>query len=352
LRGYPRLVKLLREARTVLVIGHQNSDPDAVCSGYAFAALARRINRKVKVTFASPAGVSKLSKQILQTIALAVTRDPEMSEMDLIVTIDTNTLQQLGELREPVLQSGKPLVMIDHHAPHPENRKTATFVICDEQATSTCEMVLDMYRQSHLVPSKAVSQALLVGLLVETGYLSIATRRTFESAYSLIQSGAEPEEAREITRTTMDYSERIARIKSAQRVRVEHMDKWVVALSEVGSYHASAARALVALGAHLAIVAGQRNDELTISFRATRDFVSATGMHLGRDLANPLGVRMNGMGGGHATAAGANVSGNVNEALKLSRRLIQEFLSRPPKHNTTTTGNAQASSQTSVITQE
>jgi len=352
LQGYGRLTKLLRKARTVLVMGHQNSDPDAVCSAYAFAALVRRVNRKAKVTFASPGGVSKLSKQILQTIPLDVTEHPEMSGMDLVVTIDTNTLQQLGELREPILQSAKPLVMIDHHAPHPENQKTATFVICDEKATSTCEMILDMYKQSHLVPSRTVCQALLVGLLVETGYLSIATRRTYESAYALVRSGADPEQAREITRATMDDSERIARIKSAQRVRIERVGKWVVALSEVGSYHASAARALVALGAHLAIVAGKRNDELTVSFRATRDFVSETGMHLGTDLANPLGTRMNGMGGGHATAAGANVTGNVNDALKISLGLTREFLSRPPKPITTTNGNPEASPQSSVITQK
>jgi len=58
------------------------------------------------------------------------------------------------------------------------------------------------------------------------------------------------------------------------------------------------------------------------------------------------------MGGGHATAAGANVKGNVNDALRISLALVREFFSRPPKPNTTTLGNAQASSQTSVITQK
>lgn len=352
MQGYRRLTTLIRKSKSVLIIGHQNSDPDALCSGYALAALVKRINSKAKVTFASPAGVSKLSKQILKTVPLEVAENPEMSTMDLILTVDTNTLQQLGDLRAAVLQSGKPLVMIDHHAPHPGNTGTASFVICDDAATSTCEMILDMYHQSHIAPTRLVCQTLLVGLLVETGHLSIATRRTFESAYFLVRSGADPGEAREVTRATMDESERIARIKSAQRVRMERAGKWLVALSEVGSYHASAARALIALGAHLAIVAGKRNDELTVSFRATKEFSSETGMHIGTDLANPLGARMNGMGGGHSTAAGANVKGNVNDALKISLALVREFFSHPPKPNTTTLGNPQAPSQTSVITQE
>jgi nanoRNase/pAp phosphatase (c-di-AMP/oligoRNAs hydrolase) len=350
-QGYNRLTKLLRKARTVLVIGHQNSDPDAVCSAYAFSVLAKRINRKMKVTFTSPDGVSKLSKQILTAVPLQVTDHPDVSVMDLLITVDTNTLQQLGDLREPILESRKPLIMIDHHAPHPENAKTAMFVLCDDNATSTCEMILEMYQKLRLPLKRDVSQALLVGLLVETGHLSIATRQTFKSAYELVRAGADPAEAMALTRSTMDESERIARIKSAQRVRLERVGKWVIALSEVGSYHASAARALVALGAHLAIVAGKRNDELTVSFRATREFTAETGMHIGTDLANPLGAKMNGMGGGHSTAAGANVKGEVNETLRNAVALVREFLSQPPKPNTKTINYAQASSQSSVTTQ-
>jgi len=344
-------VKLLRKARTILVVGHQNADPDAVCSAYAFMVLAQRINRKVRVNFTSPGGVSKLSKQILKGLPLDVTEEADISGTDLVITVDTNTLQQLGTLRNSIMNSGKPLVMIDHHAPHPESTKTASFVLCEEKSTSTCEMILDMFESSHIRPGKVVSQALLVGILVETGHFSIATRRTFEHAYSLIRSGADIERALAVTRSEMDESERIARVKSAQRLRLERVNKWLIALSEIGSYHASAARALIALGAHLAVVAGKRNDELTVSFRATRDFVSETGIHLGTDLANPLGLRMGGMGGGHPTAAGANVKGDVNEALRFTLTLVREFISRSPKSNTEIPRYPQASSQTEVTTQ-
>ena len=123
--GYTRLVTLLKSADSVLVLGHQNADPDAVCSGYAFSLLAKRINRKLTVSFASPDGVSKLSNQILKAVALEVVESPDPSSVDLIVTVDTNTLQQLGNLKGPVLDSGKPLVMIDHHAPHPGQRQNS-----------------------------------------------------------------------------------------------------------------------------------------------------------------------------------------------------------------------------------
>ena len=352
MRGYSRLVKTIRKADTILILGHENADPDAVCSAYAFIALAKRLNRRLKLQFASPEGISKLSKQVLEAVPLEITTNPDPSRVDVIITVDTNTIQQLGDLKDSVTRAMKPLVMIDHHAPHEDNTKTASFVICDESATSTCEMILDMYLSLGFKPNRLTSQALFIGLIVETGHMAIANRRTFKAASRLVDFGADPQAAITLTRSTMDESERIARLKSAQRLRLERVDKWVVALSELGSYHASAARAFIQLGAQLAIVAGKREEELTISLRSTRDFNLGTGMHLGTDLANPLGKALNGMGGGHATAAGANGKGEVKDALKLAMRIVRTFITQPTKANTAASSYAEAPPQTGVITQQ
>jgi nanoRNase/pAp phosphatase (c-di-AMP/oligoRNAs hydrolase) len=92
-------------------------------------------------------------------------------------------------------------------------------------------------------------------------------------------------------------------------------------------YQASAARALVDLGAHMAAVAGQKNEKIEISLRCTREFNQVTGIHLGRDIAKPLGEYLQGMGGGHATAAGVNGTGDVETGLKRCLRLLKEKLS-------------------------
>ena len=67
---------------------------------------------------------------------------------------------------------------------------------------------------------------------------------------------------------------------------------------------------------------------MQVSFRCTRDFVKEAGVHLGRDIAKPLGELLNGMGGGHAGAAGANGSGDVKIALKHCLDLFKKELSK------------------------
>jgi hypothetical protein len=49
-------------------------------------------------------------------------------------------------------------------------------------------------------------------------------------------------------------------------------------------------------------------------------------VHLGRDVAKPLGEFLHGMGGGHAVSAGVNGVGDVEACLKRCLRLLKDRL--------------------------
>jgi nanoRNase/pAp phosphatase (c-di-AMP/oligoRNAs hydrolase) len=114
----------------------------------------------------------------------------------------------------------------------------------------------------------------------------------------------------------MDSSERVARLKACRRMRLFRIREWIIALSHVSAYEASAARALIATGAHVAAVAGEKNGNMEISLRSSLEFYKKTNVHLGKDVARELGEYLHGMGGGHATAAGVNGQGDIETGLK------------------------------------
>jgi len=327
-RPIERIARKAKSSRRVLILGHQNADPDAVCSGYLLARLLRRINRRLRVVVASPDGVSKVSARVLEHLRFEVAEKAEPSKFDMVFTVDTNTLEQLGSLKEAVEKSGRPLIVIDHHAAHPETRNYAEVVISDEKATSACEVVFQLYTTLRAKPTKKEALAAFLGIAYETGHFAIATTKSLRLACELLDIGVDGTRALNIIRIPMENSERIARIKSAQRLNWENIDGWIVATSSVGSFHASVARSLIGLGAHLAIVGGEKEDRLTLSFRSTNEFFSRTSFHLGRDLATVLGETMNGAGGGHPTAAGATVQGRLDEALAKSVELFRAYLDR------------------------
>jgi len=334
LRGYSLsfqdIISLIHKIkpRRILLLCHQNADPDALGSAFAFSRLLRRMYPRVEVEVASPEGVSKLSEAVSDLLPMKVTTDNPEFTADIIVMLDTNTIKQLGPWEDDVKRTKAPLIVIDHHVTHPETERIASIIICDENASSTCEMIYRFYEQAGIKPSKEEAEALFLGIAFDTKHFVLANSSTFKVAAALVDAGVDAQKV--ISRLTLptSLSERIARLKACRRMQLIRINDWLIVFSRVSSFQASAARAFIGLGAHLALVGGQKNDNLQISIRSDPEFYKKTGLHLGRDLAKPLGEYFHGMGGGHSTAAGMNGVGDYEAVVKRALRIIREKLKK------------------------
>jgi nanoRNase/pAp phosphatase (c-di-AMP/oligoRNAs hydrolase) len=323
-----KVVSLIDElkAKLVVLLCHHNADPDAVCAAFALSKLLERLKPELNIEIAAAQGPSRLSKFLLNSLPAKLITQPHIEEADILVMLDTNTIQQLDEWSERVKASNAPLVVIDHHASHPETERLATLCISDEEASSTCEIVYRFYKETEVEIKEVEAKALFLGIAFDTRHFILASSSTLKTVAELIDIGVNAEEALSLLSLPMDYPERIARLKASRRVRLMKIQEWLVALSHVSAYQASAARALIRLGAHIAVVAGQREERIQVSLRACRDFYKKTGIHLGRDIAKPIGDYLNGMGGGHSISAGANGVGDVEATLKRSVRLLKKSI--------------------------
>jgi len=323
-----RITELLvdRNAKSALLLCHINADPDAVCAAFAFATLLQRLRPSLHVEIAAPQGPSRLSRFLLNSLPAQLTAEPHIELADVLALLDTNTVQQLGEWGERVKASKAALIVVDHHASHPETERLATLTVADENASSTCEIVYRLYKEAGVDLTQDEARALFLGIAFDTRHFVLASSSTFKVVADLIDAGVKAEETLSLLALPMDPSERIARLKASKRIRLLKINEWLIALSFVSAYQASAARALVSLGAHVAVVAGQRDEKVQISMRATQDFHEKTGVHLGRDVAKPLGEYLNGMGGGHSVSAGVNGVGDVEASLKRCVRLLRDKL--------------------------
>jgi len=327
--SFNQIIKTLDEldARLVVLLCHHNADPDAICSSYVFASLLKRLKPHVEVEIGAPQGISRLSKHLLQFLPINVKAEPNVEKADVMVLLDTNTIQQLNNLAEKIKNSKAPIIVIDHHATHPETEKIAHVCITNEDASSTCEIVYTFFKEMNTKPDKDEAKALFLGIAFDTRHFVLANSSTLKAIAELIDAGVNAQETLPLLSLPMDFSERVARLKASRRARLFKIRDWIIALSHVSAYQASAARALIELGAHVAVVAGQKNESIEISLRCTREFHNKTGVHLGKDIAKPLGEFLHGMGGGHASAAGVNGFGDIESGLKRCLRLLKEKLS-------------------------
>jgi phosphoesterase RecJ-like protein len=318
---------LLMQSMSPLILGHQNADPDAVCAMISLATLYRTINPNgMPILLADD--ISRLSHQVMDVFSpnTAILETPEV-QGDLVILVDTNSTFQLGPRLQNIPQDSTKTVVIDHHEDNPEIEELARHLLVRSDRSSTCEMMVDIFEENAIAIDTDTANLLLTGMIFDTRRFYFADSTTLQTVLKLISYGADYEKCIKALLMRPDRSERIARLKAAGRVKIHHIGEWILATSKIGAFEASVCRALVEMGADVAIVGGMPAKGIVrISSRSTREFSTATGVSLGTDIMEPLGSIIGGKGGGHANAAGANGTKSLDEAIVKSVELIRKIV--------------------------
>jgi bifunctional oligoribonuclease and PAP phosphatase NrnA len=324
-KGFLRsLTSSVRNAEHIVLLCHQNADPDAVCSAFGLQSLLHEIAPGTRSTICCPEGISAPTRRLIENLGISTPEHKIPTDSDLAILVDTNALDQLGRASEPLRKMEGGLIIVDHHHPHPDTVKLASHMIVDESAAAAAEVVYRLFEASRKKLERTVATALMAALFIETKHFLLARDSTFEAASKLFRAGADPRHLSGLLGSPMSRSERVARLKAAERSKVTMLGNWIVVTSELGSYQSSAARAFLSLGAHVAFVAGEVKEKVRVNIRATEDFYEKTGAHLARDVAIPLGKLLDGVGGGHPTAAGLTASGSVADVLNACVSRLRE----------------------------
>jgi nanoRNase/pAp phosphatase (c-di-AMP/oligoRNAs hydrolase) len=323
---FHKLIQILKDdnAAFVLLLCHRSADADAICSAYALQGLLKRFMPNVITEIGCPQGVNKPSKVLLEYLPINVNMNPNIESADIIALLDMNTIEQLDQVAEAIKKSTAPKIIIDHHSPNPETAKMCKLCIIDEKAAANCEIIYRLFRQAKTNPDQNEAKALFVGIAFDTRHFALANSSTLQIVAKLVTQGIDVQETLARFALPIDTSERLAKLKACKRAKIVRINGWIIALSHVSAYQASAARALVDLGAHMAAVAGQKNGEIEVSLRCTRQFTEQAGVNLGKDIAAPLGEYLQGTGGGHAMAAGVSGTGEIEPTLKRCLLLLKQ----------------------------
>lgn len=315
----PSFIEYIGES--VVILGHHNADPDAVGAAQGVKELIENLKPDANIHVVMPDDISRLSMQIIASLGLTVSENYS-GAFDTIVAVDSGGLNQLGEWGEVIKAHQQVIVVIDHHTLDDELSHCTDLLIHDDEASSASELVYRLYEQYAVTPSIKTAKALLAGVVFDTKFFSIGTSKTYEKVSGLLAYIGDLSQIMSLFKTETDVSERIARIKTAKRAEIHRIQEYVVVFSEVGSYQASGARALISLGADLAIVVGEEKNGLRASLRSTQGFFDTSGVHLGKLVSGYSDV-FGGSGSGHPTAAGYNGISSYDDF----KRELLKFLS-------------------------
>jgi phosphoesterase RecJ-like protein len=313
--------------RHAAVVCHRNADADAFLSAYALTRLLQSVAPHCEVDIGTPGGVTVLTAKLAGVYQASTVEEGE-KDYDLYVAVDVGDAELLKGWLARMKASRAVKVLVDHHPLR--DREVYDHVVVHEGATSAAEVVYSLFEELGVKPDRMTAQALLEGILFDSQHLLIASEKALRAVVALMDRGADIEVARKALSSPPDYGEVVAKLKGTQRMKLFKLGDWVAAVTEVGSFQAQVARALIYLGADVAVVTGASEGETRASLRSGQRFFNATSVKLGTDVVENVTAKLGGRGGGHPTAASCTCSGTVADVQKACVDRVAELLSVQP----------------------
>lgn len=320
------LSELVGESQNVIVMGHKNADLDSLGACIGIYKIATALGKETNIVLNQ---ITKSTNILYDRLLL----DHEYSEgvflssEDALSKTNDNTLIVVVDVYTPsvvefpaLLDKAKKIVVFDHHRKGVEFITNAALVYHEPYASSTCELITEMlsYIKIPMKLKPIEADALLAGITVDTKGFKVKTgARTFEAAACLRRKGADSTRITELFKEDRDeYRIKTQSVANAVIFR----DNIAISVCEAKGQNQFAITAKVAdellilSGIEASFVLCSIDNKVCISARSIEKINVQV-------ILEKLG------GGGHQTAAGAQLSDiDIEKVKELLKTTIEEYL--------------------------
>jgi phosphoesterase RecJ-like protein len=310
----------LEKAQNILVVTHVDPDGDAIGSLTAVGLALRQI--KQKVTLVCDDNVPERFRYL--PLSEKVRKRPDrLNDHDLLIAVDCGDKFRMGKAFSS-LPDPKPFIInIDHHM---TNTRFGDINLVDPQATSTAEMLYQLFTDLGIVISQEIALSLLTGLVTDTlGFRTVGVSAdTLRIAADLIEAGAD---LGFVTTYALNLRTMPTLRLWGTGINKMHLENGLLWTSitnqerKAAKFRSNSSVGLVNMLADVdeasmgAVLMELDDGTIKVGLRCRPPFdVSAVAMALG--------------GGGHPLAAGCALTGSLEEAEALLVRLCQDAIIR------------------------
>lgn len=301
-----------------IVLLHSLADADALGSAVGLCSFLK--NARVAASDVLASSAKKISQQ--NGVEIRKFSELKQEKKRKIILVDANSRAMLGDAVGEIVFDA----VVDHHSKHADCVKAESFFV-DEKASSASEIVFEALRELKAKVDGKTATCLLAGIISDSAEFKGAREKTFLFAGELLAlAGGNYRRVRGLVEKRADVSQRIAVLKACQRVEFEKVGEFLVVSSEVGSFEAGAASALVEMGADVAFVACSCENG-RISARVHGELSGKVDV---AELMKEIGAEFGGSGGGHPAAAGASglkkedVETALGECVRKAKEKLEE----------------------------
>lgn len=322
------LSKLFSVSDNILLISHINPDGDAIGSQLALYHYLKTSGKNVNLL--SPNYLQNFLKWMdgadLINIYISDRKKCRklIEEADLIIMLDFNQSNRLGEAEDLVVKSHARKIIIDHHL-YPAN--FTDLVISEPSMCSTSELIHELLCEMNGVQliAKPYAEALYVGIITDTGNFEHGSysSRTFRIVADLIDTGIEKEKILNLIYNNFS-SDRIKLQGFALNQRMvvipEYKTAYIYLTKEdllsynhvKGDTEGFVNLPLSIKGIHFSALFIEKDNFIKLSFRSK-----------GRFPSNEFAYQYF-SGGGHLNAAGGEYTDSLDNTIKYFLKVLKE----------------------------
>lgn len=319
------LLSAVRSAARVLILTHNDPDPDAIGSALGLRELLHR-SGELPVAIAYNGIIGRAENRALVRYLerpLHRLRSTDINPETALALVDT----QPGSGNNPLPPDAAVAIVLDHHPRHPETARAAFSDVRTEiGATST--MVLRYLLAAGIAPSRKLATALFYGIKTDTLGLSRNVSEADKEAFFYLQSRIDTEALVEIERAQVPpaYFRSFSATLQAARV-YDNLVYAYIGEMDYPDLAAEMADLLMRLkGAEWVVCTGVFKQHLILAVRSRSRYGGA-----GR-LAQAI-IAGRGPAGGHGSMAGGQVPLSGDDPLTVAddiRRNALDYFRRPP----------------------
>ena len=220
LKNKDKLNRLIDSSDTIFIMGHRFLDLDALGASigmYEYIKSRKKNGYIIVNDTRFEKGVKKALDILKNTYKIVRSSKikQKINDKSLLIIVDTNKEYLLQDSN--LLQLVDKVVVIDHHDTGAGSIKSGLLCI-DNNTSSTCEMISDLFDKEKIEVNKQVATMLLSGIVLDTNNFVIkTTENTFRNSYLLVKMGASPSKVQYLLK--QDLRNYVARQKVITNVK-------------------------------------------------------------------------------------------------------------------------------------
>ncbi len=373
-----KALELIRSAKNILIAPSSPMDGDSVGSSLALMSILRKLGKTATVVASDPMPeslkflpmVDQVQNELPKSKDFVISLDTNSAEVDhmkyeveagkiniiitpkngkftshdisfnsgsasfdLIITVDTGDLVQLGKLQEENKEMfvNGPLLNIDHHA---SNGKFGTHNFLNYSAAATTQMItpliqiLEKESGENLI-DEDVATLLLTGIITDTGSFqhSNTSPEAFEVAAELLDRGARQQEIIKHLFKTKSLATLKLWGKVLSKITFEEPSKLVYSTISLADLAETGAKSDDSGGIIDELMSNAPSSEVVMLLKEKEPGFLSGSLRAPGNIADVSEIAKRIGGGGHKKAAGFRIKGKtLEEGLQMAKDVITKYM--------------------------